>query len=526
VIRELERMASDEQDVLVVGGGIQGVSIARALAERGCAVALVEKDDFGAATSSNSQRVIHGGVRYLQTFDFARMRRSVLERRTWMLEFPDLVRPRPIVMPTFASRGKPRAVIRAGMTLYEWLNPDRSSGLSPAHRTPGHESLSRDRAIERAPILASLPIDGAIVFHDAMIEDSERLTIGVARAAWRAGAELANHAWAKAWIEHGGRVRGAHVRDALNGREHEVRARLVIHAGGPWAASSCRPPVPLVRAMALVTRSIDDHVAIAVPSSRAGRLLFFTPWRGFTIAGVHEAPFNGAPDDLAVSRAEVAAFLEEIEESLPGAGIGAADVRRVLAGLLPASPDDSGSPSTEDRLVDSPGGVVHVMGVKYTTAPSLARRVAELACERLGRSGAARPASGDVRGDASGDVRGDASEAREDELAELRSHDPTLAEVLLDSPRVEAAHVVHAIRREMAATLADIALRRTPLAMCGPAPEPALRRCAEIAGTLLGWDDRRRAREIEDVRVKASGPIADTVGSARQEELASERGLH
>ncbi len=508
MIRDLRSLAALEHDVLVVGGGIQGLAIAREIAERGLGVALVEKDDFGAATSSNSQRVIHGGVRYLQSLDFARMRRSVLDRRAWMREFPHLVRPRPILLPTFRGSGKPRAMIRAAMTLYEWLNPDLSRGLPSTHRVPRHESLSRARTLGLAPRLAGLPLDGAILFHDAAIEDSERLTIAIARKAWRAGARLANHARAAEWIRDGARVRGARVVDELDGADHAVRARLVIHAGGPWAARAGAPLVPLVRAMALLVRPIEERFAVAVPSAREKRLLFFVPWRGHTLAGVHEKTFDGDPDELSVAPSEIESFLDEIEESLPGAGIRREDVRRVFAGLLPASDDRSGSPASEDRVLTGDDGLVRVLGVKFTTAPSLARRVADFVESRLDRP----------HRDASGEHAGDESTADLEELEHIRETESRARDVLSDEPFVDAAQVIRAVRREMACTLADVALRRTPLAMLGLPCEPALRRCADIVGDLLGWDAARREREMADVRVKAVGPVAET-----EESVAASR---
>ncbi len=504
MIRELERMAAEEHDVLVVGGGVQGVWIAREMAERGLAVALVEKDDFGAATSSNSQRVIHGGVRYLQSFDFRRMRRSVRDRRRWMLEFPDLVRPRPILLPTIRGAGKSRALVRAGMTLYEWLNVDLSAGLPRTHRVPHHASLSRAQAIELVPRLEPLPLDGAILFHDAMIEDSERLTFAVAREAWRAGARLANHARAAEWLRNESRVCGARVVDEIDGAEHSVRARLVVHAGGPWAACAGAPPVGLVRAMALLLPPIEERFAIAIPSAREGRLLFLTPWRGHTLAGVDEKPFHGDPDTLRVPSAEIEAFLEELHESLPGVRFDRRDVLRVFAGLLPVADDGSGSPASEDRVLESESGLVRVLGVKFTTSPSLARRVTDLAVERLGRGRREAPGT-------DGETR---STVDFEALDRIRETVPGARETIESQPFVDAAQVIHAVQSEMALTLADIALRRTPLAMLGPPAPGPLRRCADLAGELLGWDPTRREREIEDVFVKAHGPLAEIETSA------------
>ena len=499
MIRELGRMAAETHDVLVVGGGIQGVAIAREAARRGLSVALVEQDDFGAATSGNSQRMIHGGVRYLQNLDFARMRRSVLDRRAWIREFPDLVRPVPIVLPTLANEGKPRAVIRLGMALYDLLNPDQNAGLPAACRIPRHRSWSRAETLGSVPALAGLPVSGAVVFHDALVLDSERLTLEVAKRAWRAGARLANHARAIQWIRDGGKIRGAMVRDELDGVTHAVRASVVIHAGGPWAAggepggvtgaAGGAARIGLVRAMALLVRPIEESFAIAVTSRREKRLFFLTPWHGHTLAGVDEKPHDGDPGALHPARAEVERFLHELNEALPGLKLALADVRRVFIGLLPVADDDPTVLAREDRVIEDDDGLVRVLGVKYTTAPSLARRVVDGAAAALGR---ARP----TREDGEAAVLGSGID---EEIDVLRTEDPRWAEVLLERPRVDAAHVAHAIRREMARTLADVALRRTELAMFGAPPSHALHRAAAIAGDLLGWDEARRAQEIDTV---------------------------
>lgn len=477
MIRELERMAAETHEVLVVGGGIQGVSIAREAARRGLRTALLEADDFGAATSMNSQRMIHGGVRYLQNFDFARMRRSVLDRRDWMREFPDLIRPVPILLPTIPGKGKPTALVRAGMLLYELLNVDRSAGLSERLRIPGHRTLSKRAAQAACPALGGLAFDGAILFHDAIVQDSERLTFAVAERAWYEGARLANHARAVDWIRVDGRVRGAVVVDGIGGGTFEVRAERVVFAGGPWAARD----VGLVRAMGLLTRAVDAEHAIAIPCRRVNRLLFLTPWRGFTFVGVDEAPHEGAPDRPHVERADIERFLGDVNAALPGAGLTFADVHRVFAGLLPVAEDDPTTLAREDRIIEDDDGLMRILGVKYTTAPSLARRVIDQLASGFGRE-TRRPA------------QGEGPPFSEDDA------DPRGSEILLESPRVDASDVVRAVRREMALTLADIALRRTPLAMCGLPAAGALERTAGVAGEFLGWDDARRRREIDDVR--------------------------
>jgi glycerol-3-phosphate dehydrogenase len=260
--------------------------------------------------------------------------------------------------------------------------------------------------------------------------------------------------------------------------------------------------------MALLTRSVDEHHALALPSRRAKRLFFFTPWRGHTLVGVDERPHEGGPDDLRVTRSEIESFLEEINEALPGAGLALSDVRRVFAGLLPVSDKEAAVLAREDRILEDEDGLTRVLGVKYTTAPSLARRMVDRIAAALPARSAGENFGGEEARRAGEGVRTDLDAA---ELEEIRREDPRWREVLLETPRVEAAHAVLAIRSRMALTLADVAFRRTGLAMLGLPPERALERAAMVAAELLGWDEARRAREIGSIRERfvmgASGQV-------------------
>ncbi|HET9888380.1 MAG TPA: FAD-dependent oxidoreductase [bacterium] len=501
MIRELEEMSANEHDVLIAGGGIQGVAVAREIAARGMSVALVEQDDFGARTSANSQRMIHGGMRYLQTLDFARMRRSALDRREWMREFPHLIRPVPILMPTFAGSGKPRWMISSGMTLYESLTADCNQGLPAAVRLPRHEKWSRQQVLAALPELEHRGVAGGVLFHDALVLNTERLTLAVAKEAWKAGARLANHARAEEWIVEKSSVRGAVVRDLLNGRDHAIRARAVIHAGGPWAANQGKPRVGLVRVMALLLPSIESRFAIAIPSPKESRLFFLTPWRGRTLAGVQEAVHEGDSSEPNIAAEEIDAYLEDLQEAFGRGRFRRGDVLRVYAGLLPASPDEPRSPASEDRILEDASGLVRVLGVKYTTAPSLARRVAQMMQDRLGRGGARSP-------NRPGETIPSLPRENDplflygpeaDEIRALENESPDLARPLVEGCSVVRAQVVYAVRREMAMTLGDIALRRTELAAFEPPGDPAMKACADLTGELLGWDERRRREEVSEL---------------------------
>ena len=532
--REIEKIATTEYDVVVVGGGIQGIAIAREGARRGLSVALLERNDFGGATSANSQRMIHGGVRYLQHADFSRLRRSVRERRELMSQAPHLIYPIPILVPTYGHGMNSRFVIRSGLWLYEALSWDRNRGIEPARHIPRHRALSRSRCLEDEPGVARKGLTGAVVFHDAITRNSERLTLAFAQAAVQAGADLANYAPVEELLVEGSQVRGVRARDSLSGQSITVRSRLVLNAAGPWTGELTGLEVPLIRALVILTRSINDSYALAIQSReidshavvrRGGRHYFMTPWRGYCLAGMGEQPYNGDPESNRVKKRDIINLVEEINEAFPAAKLDFEDVKRVFTGLLPAAEGNDTALSRRDQVVDHErsgglSGLISVIGVKYTTARSLARKVIDLGFLKLGREGRPHEPS-TLTGMAMCDLEEFLREAERHrdktvdadtvrELIYLYGTDYRSVLALLDEdagwgerissrPLLVGAQIAYAIREEMAVKLSDVVLRRTELGMFGMPEKDALRRCAELMGRELGWDEARLEGEISEV---------------------------
>jgi len=532
--RDIERIESTEYDVVVVGGGIQGVALAWEGARRGLSVALLERDDFGGATSANSQRMIHGGVRYLQHADFYRLRRSVRERRELMRQAPHLIQPVPILVPTYGRGMNSRFVIRCGMGLYELMSMDRNRGIEQAHRIPRNRALSLAQCLEAEPGVAREGLTGAVIFHDAITRNSERLTLAFAMAASRAGADLANHTPVEELLLDGSRVNGVRALDSLSGRGFTVRTRLVLNAAGPWTGELARLKIPLVRALVLLTPPVNERYALAIQSRevdshavvhRGGRHYFITPWRGFCLAGQGEKSYSGDPGSYRVTRAEISELLDEINKALPAAKLSLKDVRRAFTGLLPAADMHDTAISRHDRIIDhekdgSLSGLISVIGVKYTTARSLASRVIDITLSKLGTEGrpggpeaitglAGRDLEKYIREAESGtDPRADAATVRElihlygtdyERVLAIMDEDPGWAETISSRPLLIGAQIAYAVREEMASKLSDVVLRRTELGMFGM-PEPgALRRCAELMGREMGWDSAVIEEEILEV---------------------------
>lgn len=232
MIRDPDELAARTFDVLVIGGGVYGLTIAYDAAQRGLLVALIERDDFGCGASFNHLRTIHGGLRYLQSLDFARARESVRERRTMARIAPHAIRPLPFALPLYRSFTRGKLAMRLGFVLDRFLSAGKNRGVPPSHRLRGGRVYSRTAAIQGFPGLKRQALTGAAVWYDYLTVEPDRLTFSWAKAAVGHGAVLVNHVEAIELLKEGGRVVGARARDAMNGRSIDVSARVTVNATG------------------------------------------------------------------------------------------------------------------------------------------------------------------------------------------------------------------------------------------------------------------------------------------------------
>ena len=260
--RNLTALTERVFDLVVVGGGVTGAAIAWDGAQRGLSVALVERGDFGAATSANSLKVVHGGIRYLQHLDVPRVRESCRERSTWLRIAPHLVRPLPVLVPAFGHGMRGPEALGAAFAMLEVLTFDRNRQLSDAaRRIPRARLVSRSEVRERCPELGGPDLTGGGLFWDGQLENPPRIVWELVRTAGQAGAAASNHCEVTAFLRRNGRIEGVSVRDRLGGERFDVRGRLVVNAAGPFAEQlylrdglrSARQ-APLSRDMALVLR--------------------------------------------------------------------------------------------------------------------------------------------------------------------------------------------------------------------------------------------------------------------------------
>ncbi|MFZ5931256.1 MAG: glycerol-3-phosphate dehydrogenase/oxidase [Pseudomonadota bacterium] len=531
--RNLAEMSRAPFDILIIGGGITGASIAWDASLRGLRVALLEKGDFASATTSASSKLIHGGLRYLRNFEFGLVRESLRERRIWQTIAPHMVTPLQFILPG-ASRMQ-NLTLRAGLVLYDLLSFDRNKGMSTEKYLPGHGALSPAQAVAAEPLLEGAATAGALSYYDCQMHTPERLALEFLAGAVANGAQIANYAQAMRLNGSAGRVTGIHVRDVINGQEYDIAASLTINAAGPWAdmivadaEKTATVRLKRSKGIHLITRSLSRH-AIAVIGNDAH--FFVLPWRGHSILATTDTPFTDDPDRLSVTGKDIAELLARINRGLPQARLTRADVLHSYAGLRPlvadpAEPDANtygasrGSEIFDHAKEEGRAGLISALGGKWTTSRHLAEQVVDLCLRKLSRSiipsrtahtpliGAMQnfPAFTDAacKQHPSLDMAlvehlARAYGVRMDNITGLIAEDSTLGTPLAAHLPEVAAQILYAARHELALTLEDALFRRTGLCTLGHPGTAALEKAAAIMAHELAWDAPECARQIAAV---------------------------
>jgi glycerol-3-phosphate dehydrogenase len=404
VRRDLRRLADEAYDLLIIGAGVYGASMAWDAAQRGLKVALVDRGDIGAGTSFNNAKTVHGGIRSLQHGQFREMREYLRERRALARIAPHLVHPLPFLLPTYGKLSRHKLPLRAYFAMYDLLTSDRNEGVDPARHLPASHLISREECLRRHPALDPAGVTGGIVWHDCQMYSGDRVTLAFARTAARAGAAVANYVEAVTLLTggtgSGDTVIGATLRDTLTGETFDVRAVLTVNATGPYS-SELLSSLAAVRALPAVVPALSVAMNVvvrplardcAVGGSAQGRLFFLAPWRDVTIGGTSHEPYRGTASTLRVTAAEVTRLLDDLNVAFPGARLGLDDVRLLHRGLLPSHADSTGTrvallkhSRVRDHREDGWSGLMSMVGVRYTTARHTAEQATDLALRMLNR---------------------------------------------------------------------------------------------------------------------------------------------
>ena len=502
-------------DVLVIGGGATGLGTAVEAASRGYRTLLLERDDFAKGTSSRSTKLVHGGVRYLEQFNFRLVLDALKERGHMLRNAPHLVHRMSFVVPVYDYLGLPYYGV--GLKLYERLSGKLSLGRS--------EMLSRDETVERLPTITRAGLKGGILYQDGQFDDA-RYAIALMRTLVDLGGVALNHAGVVGLLQREGRISGALVRDAESGQEMEVRARAVVNAAGVFAEEILSMDggskgnllsISQGTHFVLPPEYLPGSSALMVPKTSDGRVLFAIPWHGHLVVGTTDEPMPGARSEPRSTVQEREFLIDHIRKYL-GRTIENGDVLSVWSGLRPLAAGGNASTqklSRDHKVVVSAAGLVTVTGGKWTTY----RRMGEDAMDHAAKVGqlTRRPSrtlelrlrgwseqgvsagSGSTQAVYGSDLDGVEAVCRER---------PELGELLHPKLGYRKGEVVWAARWEMARTAEDVLARRTrALFLDARAAIEAAPVVSELLGRELGRDAEFQRRDLQSFQELAAGYV-------------------
>lgn len=535
------RLADQEYDVLVIGGGITGVGTALDAVTRGLSTALVESRDFASGTSSRSSKLFHGGLRYLEQLNFGLVAEALRERELMLTRIaPHLVKPVPFLYP-IKHRWWERPYVGTGLILYDTMGRGRS--------VPAHRHLTRAGALKLCPALREDALVGAVRYYDAQMDDA-RFVITVVRTAAHYGAVVRNSTEVTGFLHEGGRIVGVEVRDVDTGATATVRARVVINCTGVWTDDLQE----LTGGRGRFRVRASKGVHILVPRDRIASevglilrtetsVLFVIPWGNHWIVGTTDTEWNLDKAHPAASRADIDYILERVNAVL-AVPLVHDDIEGVYAGLRPllAGESEQTSRLSREHAVARPlPGLVSIAGGKYTTYRVMARDAVDAALTDLG--GFRRPSVTKyvplLGADGYPVLRNQVENLAEshglpvwriqrlldrygslvDELFDLAKGDPSLLEPLDGAGEYLRVEARYAATHEAAVHLDDVLARRTRISIETPhRGTESAEAAARLVSDVLGWSEDRTRGEVEIYHARVA---AERESQAQPDDLSA-----
>ncbi len=538
--------AEQEFDLIIIGGGITGISVAREAASRGLKTVLLERGDFGSGTSAATTKYIHGGIRYLEQYDVAVVRESLRERRILALGAPHLVEQTRFIMPAWRWSKPPTALIGAGVLLYDTLAFDRNLRAPDSLRIPHPRWLSRSKLLAAVPWLDQSGLQGGFAYHDTLNVHPERLLLAYAKSATAAGAVLLNHTRVNSFVSTSSErlhIEGVRATDVLSGQEIVIRGKVVVNAAGPWIdkvletlGKGTGVGVDRSKGVHVLTRPLGGpgRVTDAVfARAQSGRHVIVSPWMGKSFIGPTDTPIESDESGVVVDPDDVTLILDTVNSTMAASEpqLTTDDVEMTTVGVRPliretANDDDAQDAGTysasrahelyhhADHGVDN---LWSIGGGKWTTGRATAEEMVDELLKNELKMVRSRPF--DSRSSAAGGAFAWAEDAEPfiteaamamnehgipvhlgEHIARLYGtewvridaivqQNPEFARQLSPQCNDIEAQIVFAVTEEGARTLSDIVDRRLVIGTIGSVSREVLERVASIAGPLLGWDE-------------------------------------
>lgn len=466
----LEKMQSQQFDVLVIGGGITGVGIARDAALRGLSVALIEKSDFAGGTSSKSSKLIHGGLRYLEKAQFKLVFEALRERHLLQKMLPQLVGPIPFLLPIYRSGRINFFKMAAGMWLYDALSLFRCPKL--------HSTFFKKGILQKESFLSLEGLQGGFLFYDCFTNDA-LLTLEVARSAHQEGAVLANYVRLIGFDKTDNQIKSARVQNGFTTEIFSIQAKYFINATGPWSevvqkfsSGVCSIKLrPTKGVHVIFPRSVIPVQHVVTLQARDGRFIYLIPWGEHCLLGTTDTDYHGpgGVENISATREEVDYLIESVRRYFPRSSLSDSDIISTYAGIRPLVHEEKNTEyriSREHQIVKDSFGLITIVGGKLTTYREMAKEAVDLISDQ--------PCITDRK------------------PFVPRGMDSAYAHTLSER-RLESF-----IQWGMAQTLSDVMVRRTEVFL--KAKDQGISSVPEIASYMarrLGWSQLRLRQEIE-----------------------------
>ena len=517
--RDFSALQNGQCDLLICGGGIYGAWTAFDAALRGLKVIIVEQGDWASATSSASSKLIHGGLRYLESYDFKLVKKALRERRLLLKNAPHRIWPLRFGVPVYEHSRVGSLRLKAGLLLYDFLAGRLSADFS-------HHYFKRAAFAERFPALNTANLKSGFTYNDAQTDDA-RLVLELIAGAMEAGAICINYCKLTELLEQNARVYGGTVQDQISGDTVKIRARQIVHTTGQWIATlpEGRDWCRLTKGVHLVMPAVLSDEALLLTAHSDGRVFFLIPWYGRTLLGTTDLDYHGNLDQVTVQADDVDYLLAEANHYLKTAWT-KQDVIGSYAGLRVMKKSADASPSAVSRdweLKTTANGVHYSVGGKITSSREDAARIVDTVCAQLGVETPCH--TGEKISPWAPVENYSAWSARTHERASQLGIDPESAKWLIrrhgkrvneifssienDHPLAARifpqlpfiyADLLWSAGNEMVVHLDDLLRRRMPLSILANLAESDFRRLAEMVAPTLGWDDSAVNREVEHCR--------------------------
>jgi glycerol-3-phosphate dehydrogenase len=513
--REFSQIKNQHFDVLISGGGIYGAWTAYDAVLRGLKVAIVDQGDWACATSSASSKLIHGGLRYMESLDFKLVRKSLTERQMLLKIAPHRVWPLQFGVPVYKDSRLGSFRLKIGLTLYDFL-----AGSVP--KDQHYRRYTRSEFAERFPCIDSAGLKSGFTYLDAQTDDA-RFVLELIDGARAIGAVCLNYCKVTRFIENNGQLCGAEIRDQLTGETVKVDAAQLVNTTGQWSASlqNKQPGSRLSKGIHLILPKILETEALLLTAKIDGRVFFIIPWYGLTLLGTTDTYYDGDIDHVTVEEAEVKYLLSEANRVLKTVNWTEQDIIGRYAGLRVLKHCADASPSSISRdweLIQAKNGLLSSIGGKLTSAREDAASIVDALCRNLGVNESCKTFGkpfpwlpiGDYQQWTDATLNEAVSLGIDKESAQwlLRRHGNRVSGVLelikQDSELVKritpalpfiVADLFFCAQHEMVVHLEDLLRRRLPLFILSKMTPAQLQRFAGIAAKALAWDDDMMNRE-------------------------------